>query len=144
MQTYTSTSSESDITVPVRTLKTILTSLSLDCKEVSHIKIDIDGYEPAFFVGNASFFELASPLILTEFWSKGLTANKKYPLTEYWEFLVKNYFIILCNYPSGDYILLGETDFKMLSDLTNTSVANLLLIPKTVNFDLNILGALPC
>jgi FkbM family methyltransferase len=144
LQTYTSTQSESDITVPVRTLKTILSSLSIDSEEVSHIKIDIDGYEPAFFIGNAQFLQSSNPLILTEYWSTGLMANKQYPITEYWKVLVKNYFIFLCNYPGGDYTLLEESDFEKINDLTSKSVANLLLIPKSENVDLITLGLLPC
>ena len=143
LQTYTSTQSESDITVPVRTLKTILSDLSIVHEEVSHIKIDIDGYEPTFFIGNASFLQLACPLILTEYWAKGLLNNKQYSLSEYWEALINEYFIFHCNYPAGDYTLLFESDFKKINGVTSTSVANLLLIPKSENFDLTILRTNP-
>jgi FkbM family methyltransferase len=138
LQTYTCTHNESDITVPVRTMRTILSGLSIDPEEVTHIKIDIDGYEPAFFIGNTSFLQTASPLILTEYWAEGLIKNKQYPLLSYWKVLVNNYFIVLCNYPVGDYRLLCESDFENLNYITTKSVANLLLIPKSGNFEITM------
>jgi FkbM family methyltransferase len=140
LQTYSSIESKSDLMVPVRTLNKILSDLSIDFGDVTHIKIDIDGYEPAFFIGNSSFFQFSSPLILTEYWSKGLRSNNQYSINEYWEFLIKNYFVVFCNYPSGDYKLLEKSDFNKINTVTSTSVANLLLIPKSENFDFNVLG----
>jgi FkbM family methyltransferase len=141
MQTYTNNQSMIDIMVPVRKIETVLSDLSIAQEEVTHIKIDVDGYEPAFFIGNKSFLNKSNPLILSEYWAKGLMENKKYLLSDYWNELINSYFVVRCNYPEGDYKLLSNNDFDNINHITATSVANLLLIPKSEKND-QIMGDL--
>lgn len=139
MHTYpASVDSVSDGIVVVKTLATILLDNDITHKEVTHIKIDIDGYEPAFFLGNAALLEEMQPLVLSEYWAKGLLLNINYPVENYWSFLNDKYFIYRCNYPVGDYSLIGNDDFEELNSSTRSSVVNLLLLPKNLNLELKI------
>lgn len=139
LHTYASDeNSTSDNTVVVSTLGSILSNLGLGQGEITHIKVDIDGFEPAFFLGNKELLREAQPLLLTEYWAKGLLRNKDYPINEYWSFLCDEYFIYQCNYPAGDYTLLHFDDFTALNVRTTSAVANLLLLPKRLNQSLKL------
>lgn len=139
LHTYASDDkSTSENTVVVLTLESILSNLDIGHNEVTHIKVDIDGYEPNFFLGNNQLLRKAKPLVLSEYWAKGLLRNKDYSIHDYWSFLTDEYFIYSCNFPDGKYTLLDFNDFKELNALTMSSVLNLLLLPKSLDLNLQV------
>lgn len=97
---------------------------------VTHIKVDIDGYESTFFFGNKDFLLKYKPYIITEYWFACLSRNKDYDPYHYWNFLNENYKIYLCNFPYGNYIKITHKDFEKINALTKNKVCNLLLHPK--------------
>lgn len=139
LHTYASDdNSTSENIVVVLTLESILSNLDIGHNEITHIKIDIDGYEPAFFLGNKKILKEVSPLVLSEYWTKGLLRNKEYSIHDYWSFLSDEYCVYRCNYPEGDYTHLAFDDFKKLNENTISGIANLLLLPKRLNLILQV------
>jgi len=132
LQTYSERNDAGDLVVPLRRLDSILSDLSVPNEEVTHVKIDIDGYEPSFFYGSREWIRKVKPLILTEYWFKGLAKHPKYHVAEYFLLLQEDHHVVLCNYPDGTYSLLNDSDLEPLNRKTENSVANLLLIPRAI------------
>jgi FkbM family methyltransferase len=132
LQTYSDRNDAGDLVVPLRRLDSILRDLGVSDKEVTHIKIDIDGYEPSFFFGSREWIRQFKPVILTEYWFKGLAKHPKYHVADYFSLLQEGHHVVLCNYPGGTYSLLNNSDLERLNLKTKNSVANLLLIPRAI------------
>ena len=115
--------------VKVKNIKTLLEDLKISPETVTHIKVDIDGFESTFFLGNKDFLLKYKPYIMTEYWYAGLSRNKDYDIKDYWEFLNQNYEIYLCNFPKGNHIKLNHNDFEKINSLTKNKICNLLLYP---------------
>jgi FkbM family methyltransferase len=130
LQTYSNRRDDGDLKVSVRKLETILADIGICSDEVTHIKIDIDGFEPSFFFGSRGWLQRVSPFVMAEYWAKGLEKHPRYSIQDYYRLLQEDYYVLACNYPAGTYSVLGEDDFQRLNQLTQQAVANLLLIPK--------------
>ena len=131
LQTYdTDIEDKSSKLVKVKTIQTLLDDLEIRPELVTHIKVDIDGYESTFFFGNKDFLLKYKPYIITEYWFGGLSRNKDYDPYHYWNFLNENYEIYICNFPYGNYIKITHKDFEKINALTKNKVCNLLLHPK--------------
>jgi len=140
LQTYNNHShdpSDSSIKVAINKIETILSQLDVDQREVSHIKIDIDGYEPSFFFGSQNWLKNVNAFILSEYWARGLEKHPNYSTLEYFQFLLNQFYVIKCNYPEGTFSILNIGDLEDLNFHTQQAIVNLLLIPKTtMNIDL--------
>ncbi len=115
--------------VKVNTVENLLNELKIKPEKVTHIKIDIDGFESTFFLGNKDYLLKYKPYIITEYWYEGLSRNKDYNIKDYWKFLNDNYTIYLCNFPKGNYIKLNNNYFEKINSLTKNKICNLLLYP---------------
>lgn len=128
-QTYQSVN-----TTAVGTVKAIcLDSLSrkfLNAGErITHIKLDIDGYEPAFFTGGESALRQHKPIILTEFWAKGLIASGV-DLEKFWKLLNSNYTIKESCFDGKTLKSLTSEDLPYLIKKTIAGITDLVLIPR--------------
>lgn len=130
LKTYKNDSSSFDLVVRAKKLETVLRETNINPLDITHIKIDVDGSEPSFFFGNRTWLQQFKPLIMAEYWAKGLEKHPRYAFADYWKLLQEDYNVFLCNYPQGTYSILGDNDVQKLHKLTYQSVANLLLIPK--------------
>jgi len=131
LQTYNNHNYDSSIKVAIKKIETILSQLDVVPDEVTHIKIDIDGYEPSFFFGSQDWLKNVNPFILTEYWAAGLEKHPNYSTLEYFSVLLNQFYVVKCNYPEGTYSILNIDDLEDLNLQTQTAVVNLLLIPKT-------------
>ena len=129
LQTYERPASKYVCDVKAAPLQVILARYSIMDEKVTHIKLDIDGYEPAFFYGASEFLKRHKPLLLIEFWANGLIAAG-FNLEKYWEYLNRNYYITETVYPGATYLNLTEEDLPYLVDKTLKGITNLLLIPR--------------
>ena len=131
LQTYSAPINDAkNITIKALTLRTMLHELGIKSSSITHIKLDIDGYEPAFIMGNHELLMEIKPLIMAEFWAKGLMRNSDYSLKEYWGHLNEFYNITLIEYPSGCRIDLTSNDLEFLVQKTMNAVANIILEPR--------------
>ena len=96
---------------------------------LTHVKLDIDGYEPAFFSGGIKTLKRFKPIILMEFWAKGLKVSGV-DLEGYWEMLQNNYHVQEACFPGRKLISLKHQDLVYLTDKTTEGITNLVLIPK--------------
>ena len=136
LQTYNNHSYDSSIKVAINKIETIFSQLDVDQSEVSHIKIDIDGYEPSFFFGSQNWLKNVNPFILSEYWAGGLEKHPNHSTLDYFQFLLNQFYVIKCNYPEATYSILNIGDLEDLNFQTQQAVVNLLLIPKTtMNFE---------
>lgn len=118
--------------VDALTLESILTQIKMNDKEITHIKLDIDGYEPAFFEGAINVLKNHRPLLLIEFWAKGILAAG-FSIEKYWEFLNGMYDVREVKYPASDLVELSFDDLSYIQNKTMVGITNLLLIPKQPN-----------
>jgi FkbM family methyltransferase len=102
---------------------------------ITHVKLDIDGYEPAFFAGGLRTLKEFNSIIMMEFWAKGLTLSG-YDLEEYWSMLQENYYVKEACFPDVRLISLKHEDLTYLVNKTMESITNLVLVPKVVGADL--------
>jgi len=128
-QTYSSGN-----TIPVGQIKAIsldsLVENFLDNEEVlTHVKMDIDGYEPAFFAGGETALKKFSPIIMMEFWAKGLKVSG-FDLEAYWNMLQNNYYVKEACFSNRRLISLDHKDLPYLVEKTMEGITNLVLIPK--------------
>ncbi len=128
-QTYQSDNSLFVCEVKTAPLLNILRNLSVKSEDVTHIKLDIDGYEPAFFYGATDFLVKHKPLLLIEFWAKGIKAAG-YDLVQYWDYLCSMYNITEIVYPDHKYLPLSKDNLDYLEKKTNNGIVNLLLLPR--------------
>jgi FkbM family methyltransferase len=126
-QTYKREFSEQVGQVRGLPLQAILKDLSIKDEHVTHIKLDIDGYEPAFFYGATDFLVRNKPLLLIEFWANGIKAAG-FNLKEYWDYLWSMYHIKEVDYPGDGNFFLSEESLKHLE--AKDGVTNLLLLPR--------------
>ena len=96
---------------------------------ITHVKLDIDGYEPAFFAGGKETLEKYHPVIMTEFWAKGLKESG-FDLDEYWDMMQNNYYVKEACFPDPQLNILGYEDLSYLVEKTMQGITNLVLIPK--------------
>ena len=73
-------------------LKTILNNYKIDINSITHIKIDVDGYEPQIIDQIIELSLAPGSQILIEFWPEGLRRNNYDP--ENWIETLTNHFII--------------------------------------------------
>lgn len=128
-QTYESPGAMRGREVEAITLDSLIeTHLSGD-EVVTHIKVDIDGYEPALFMGGQRSLGGCKPIIMMEFWAKGLNASGV-DIMSYWNMLHENYHVNEACYTKKALLPLSLDDLSYLSDKTMNGVTNLVLIPK--------------
>jgi FkbM family methyltransferase len=118
------------IEVPMKKIETIITSINLDSANITHMKIDIDGFEPNFFFGARDWLSVVKPLILCEYWPGGLLKNLRHNRDDYNKLLSEDYWIALCKYPEQTFCVIDADDWWWLND--RPGVCNLLLVPKVV------------
>jgi FkbM family methyltransferase len=128
-QTYQSPSATLSGTVRAVTLDTLVREHVAPDEHVTHIKLDIDGYEPAFFAGGMQTLLSHRPEILMEFWAAGLKASG-IDLAAYWRNLLAMYVIRESLFSTRSLIELREADLPALVARTTNAVTNLVLIPK--------------
>ena len=113
-------------------------SLSLDSlirdslkegESLTHVKMDIDGYEPAFFAGGKDTLKKFNPLIMMEFWPKGLKVSG-WDLDDYWNMLQDDYSVKEASFPSRLLHPLSRKDLTYLIEKTKNGITNLVLIPR--------------
>lgn len=97
---------------------------------ITHIKLDIDGYEPAFFEGGKKTLKKFNPIILTEFWAQGLKASG-IDLKAYWGLLQRNYRVAEACFPERRLDDLSYDKLSYLVDKTTEGITNLVLVPKS-------------
>jgi len=129
LQTYGGDDSNCNERVRAAPLQKILEELAISDGEVTHIKLDIDGYEPAFFYGAREFLLRNKPYLLIEFWAKGLRESG-YDIKEYWKFLTSIYDIYELEYPGGTCKRMESDRLGYLENKTIDAVVNLLLHPR--------------
>jgi len=98
---------------------------------ITHVKLDIDGYEPAFFAGGTQILKRFKPIIMMEFWAKGLKVSG-FNLEEYWNMLQENYYVREACFPNSCLIPLNHEDLTYLVNKTIDGITNLVLVPKVV------------
>ena len=130
--TYPSHESVRDGTVEAISLDSLAARFLQNGEVITHVKVDIDGYEPAFFLGGQNTLQRFKPLVLIEFCAKGLSCSG-FNIESYWEMLHSNYFINEMCYPSNILKRLKRNDLPYLVKKTNTGITNLVLIPKDIN-----------
>lgn len=128
-QTYKSEHSSFVCHVKTAPLQSILCNLLVKLEDVTHIKVDIDGYEPAFFYGATDFLLKYKPFLLIEFWAKGIKAAG-FDLPQYWNYLHSMYYIKEVVYPNNYYLDLSKDHLSYLETKTLAGIVNLLLLPK--------------
>jgi FkbM family methyltransferase len=128
-QTYSTDTSRKIGEVRAAPLEDVLRDLKIAGNDVTHIKLDIDGYEPAFFNGARSFLLENKPLLLIEFWAKGIKAAG-FNLTEYWQMIHSMYDVSEIVYPDNYHLRLTLAHLDYLEEKTENAVVNLILIPR--------------
>ena len=129
LHAYKGGASEYACTVNAAPLHIILRNMGVQLGDVTHIKLDIDGYEPAFFYGSTEFLKEHKPLLLAEFWARGLI-DAGFDVKEYWEYLHSMYDVTEIVYPTNEYRTLSVGDLGYIREKTLNEITNLLLIPK--------------
>ena len=107
-------------------LETLLTQQSISPQEVTHLKIDVDGYEPEILYEAETLLRSTKPYMLLEFWSKGLH-ELGIDVREYFRFLLSLGTVSKIEFPSGIETKLSEQDFESLESETFDSVRNLIV-----------------
>ena len=121
--------------VDAATLSEIISKIDMSDKQVTHIKVDIDGYEPAFFEGAADVLKKYNPLMLIEFYAKGIE-SAGYDLGKYWNFLITNYNVYEIGHEKKVGMLeLFHDDLPYLQEKTmdipgKGHITNLILLPR--------------
>lgn len=133
LQTYNGESRSKDDQVPVRlvTVATMLGELGIIPDDVTHIKIDIDGFEPTLFTGNPEFFRMCSSLIISEFWAKGMLSNSEEKTRDYLLLVTEVYHVLLLDQALGK---MHPVSLEILESFLLTEpekIRNLALVPKT-------------
>lgn len=128
-QTYKSSGSKQGERVRSTTLDSLIEAHLSENEVLTHIKLDIDGYEPAFFAGGLDSLNKYKPIIMMEFWAKGLKASG-IDLVAYWEMLHRNYDVSEVSFPMRELLPMTKKDYSYLVDKTMTGVTNLVLVPK--------------
>lgn len=113
-------------------LHEILHDLHVKGEDVTHIKLDIDGFEPAFFCGSLDFLQCYKPLLLIEFWAEGMKAAG-FNLADYWAMLHSMYTISEIVYPDNIYLPITPDHLNYLEGKTSHGIVNLLLVPTEYN-----------
>lgn len=130
-QTYRSATSVLVGKIGATTLDTLMAAHLEAGDEVTHIKLDIDGYEPAFFEGGVSTLANHSPSILMEFWAKGLISSG-YKIESFWAMLHGNYEISEACHVTHSLKALERVDLPYLIEKTMSGITNLVLIPRNL------------
>lgn len=129
-QTYRRTTSVApEMTVKAMPLSKILAQLGIPESDVTHIKLDIDGYEPAFFYGAEDFFKRYRPLLLIEFWAAGMKAAG-FDVRKYWDFLHNMYNVAEITFSREGNLPLSVEHYDYIATKTSSGLVNLLLTPK--------------
>jgi len=129
LHTYPSPGSVLNGRVQAISFDTLIEQLLMNGEALTHIKMDIDGYEPALFAGGKYALKRYKPIIMMEFWAKGLK-KCEWNLNEYWNMLQNNYFVQEANFSTRSLNLLKQRDLSYLIKKTNNGITNLVLIPK--------------
>jgi len=127
--TYSSPNGASVGKIEAITLDSLVETNFEDGEVLTHVKLDIDGYESAFFAGGEHTLKRFKPIIMMEFWAKGLMASG-ISLESYWEMLQENYHIQEACFPNYRLKPLGFDDLSYLVRKTMSGITNLVLIPK--------------
>lgn len=111
-------------------LPSLLAAYEVRPEHVSHIKLDIDGYEPFLLSGSANFLREFRPLMLIEFWGRGMKAAGV-DVDSYFNLLLDLGDVFKVDYPSGRHIMLrSRSDLPMLMQETERGFRNLLVVPR--------------
>jgi FkbM family methyltransferase len=130
IQTYCSSNAISIGHVQAVCLDSVAKNYLKTGEAITHVKIDIDGYEPAFFAGGLRTLKKYNPIIMMEFWAKGLMVSG-YDLAEYWNMLQENYYVKEACFPDLPLVPLKHEDLAYLVNKTMDGITNLVLVPKT-------------
>ncbi len=129
-QTYQSESAVSVGTVPAISLDRLAETHIANGESLTHVKLDIDGHEPAFFRGGKETLKKFRPLVMMEFWAKGLKASGV-DLDAYWDMLQEDYHVKEACFTSHRLNPLERKDLPYLIDKTMAGITDLVLFPKT-------------
>ena len=128
-QTYYSPGADSVCQVQAISLDNLMRKLLKNEDVVTHVKLDIDGYEPAFFLGGNDTLKRFRPIIMTEFWAKGLKESG-FDLKNYWDMLQANYYVSEACFPNLQLKKMRHKDLPYLIGKTMNGITNLVLVPK--------------
>lgn len=128
-QTYRSSAAIASGKVRAISLDTLVDSFLTSGEQLTHVKLDIDGYEPAFFAGGRRALKKFNPIIFMEFWAKGIKAAG-WDMEAYWSMLHNNYCVKEACFSSRSLVPLSHKDLSYLIDKTMDGITNLVLIPK--------------
>ena len=128
-QTYCSSNAKPVGRIPALSLDQLVERYLKPGEVVTHIKLDIDGYEPAFFAGGEKTLRLFRPSILMEFWAQGLIESGV-DIWAFWEMLHKNYYVQEARFSDRRVAALGRSDLSYLVDKTKNGITNLILVPR--------------
>ena len=112
-------------------LDNLIEALLENGEAITHVKLDIDGYEPAFFAGGVKALKKCHPIVMMEFWAKGLIASGC-DIEAYWDMLQRNYDLEEACFSGGHLIPLKHKDLSYLIAKTMNGITNIVLIPKVV------------
>lgn len=107
-------------------LSTLLDRQGVTPNQLTHLKLDVDGYEPEVLQSSENLLREVQPLVLLEFWAKGLF-ERGIDLDKYFAFLLSLGKVTKIDYPSGIEIELNQVDLVNLTNETMDSVRNLVV-----------------
>jgi FkbM family methyltransferase len=128
-QTYRSSNSVLTGVIPAISLDSLVETYLAPGEVLTHVKLDIDGYEPAFFAGGERTLKKFRPIIMMEFWAKGLIESG-YDLETYWDMLQRNYFVKEACFSSRRLNPLDPKELSYLIAKTMEGITNIVLVPK--------------
>jgi FkbM family methyltransferase len=115
--------------VPALTLDTLVRRHLRTNERLTHVKLDIDGAEPAFFAGGTETLRTMDPIVMMEFWARGLLASHV-DVAAFWSMLQARYFVSEASFSGRAVVPLRVGDLPALVEKTRETITNLVLLPR--------------
>lgn len=130
-QTYNTETSFESGRIPALSFDSLAERYLGGGERITHVKLDIDGFEPAFFLGGSQALQKHKPIIMLEFWAKGLSSSE-FDISEYWDMLTHSYNIEEACFETRALVPVSDDDLNRLIKKTTKGITNLVLYPKDV------------
>jgi len=128
-QTYSSSGAVSIGSVKAVSLDSLVKKYLDDGEVITHVKLDIDGYEPAFFAGGEATIAAHRPLVMMEFWPEGLARSGK-DIAAYWQQLQGRFFVKEASFSKKSLVDVPVEGLPALIESVAGGITNLVLFPK--------------